>query len=302
MTKEKFEQENLPLITVAVPVYNAAAHLELCLDSIINQTYQNLEILIVNDGSTDDSVQICEEYQGKEPRIRIFHKKNGGVGATRNTLLELFTGDYITFVDNDDWLEKDHVGQLYEQLIKHEADISACNFLSYIEEKNAFEYHGDYKRYREEEYTPEEWFSHQYKSKDYMSQCFTVPWGKLYKRYLLQGITFPEEQPVEDDFTTYMIYLKAKKITYAHRQTYIHRKRSKSVTKTVNLTHVFPLQSIEERLALLASLGHDFKEELMAYRWRLELHQKEYLKKGDVVNYRRVSQKLALIKKKDEEG
>ncbi|MGC4440186.1 glycosyltransferase family 2 protein, partial [Streptococcus suis] len=94
-------------VSVIVPVFNAEAYLRECLDSIINQTYTNLEIILVNDGSTDRSAAICEEYATRDNRVRVYHKKLGGngVGATRNTALSLVTGDYILFVDNDDWLE-----------------------------------------------------------------------------------------------------------------------------------------------------------------------------------------------------
>ncbi len=285
----------LPLITVAIPVYNSEKHLEECLKSIAEQTYPNLDILVVNDGSTDLSTEICETYKAKDSRIRVFHKKNGGVGASRNTLLSLLKGDYVTFVDNDDWLEKEHIENLYEQLIMHEAEIAAANFYTYTEDKGVFTFYGDYSNYFEKEYTVEEWFEEQYNSKNNMSQCFTVPWGKLYKRELLSGIAFPEDKAVEDDYTTYMIYLNAKKITYSHRQTYIHRKSGDSITQTVDLTHVFPLQSIEERLTLLAALGRDISREVSAYQWRLTLHKKEHLKKGRMVEYRRVCEKLKLI-------
>ena len=291
----------LPLITVAVPVYNSEKHLGQCLESIMNQTYSHLEILLVNDGSTDGSMEICETYSLKDSRIRVFHKQNGGVGASRNTLLELIQGDYVTFVDNDDWLEKEHIEKLYDQLIRKAADISVANFSSYIEDRHVFQFHGDFQEYFEKDYSPEEWFTQEYNTRNAMSQCFTVPWGKLYKSSLVKGLAFPEDKTVEDDYTTYLIYLSAQKITYGHRQTYIHRKSGGSITQTVNQTDVFPLATIEERLTLLALLGYDLTQEMKAYRWRLKLHQQEYLKQGNVVSYRRTTKKLEIISKRGEE-
>ncbi len=96
-------------ISVIVPVYNSEAYLENCLNSIIQQTYQNLEIILVNDGSTDGSAAICQRYKIQDPRVKVYHKPNGGVGSSRNRALEAVTGDYILFVDNDDWLELDHI-------------------------------------------------------------------------------------------------------------------------------------------------------------------------------------------------
>lgn len=105
-------------ISVIVPVYNSEAYLENCLNSIIQQTYQNLEIILVNDGSTDGSAAICQRYKIQDPRVKVYHKSNGGVGSSRNRALEAVTGDYILFVDNDDWLELDHIESLYHLLKK----------------------------------------------------------------------------------------------------------------------------------------------------------------------------------------
>ena len=116
------------LISIIVPVYNAEKYLQKCLDSILEQTYQNLEIIIVNDGSTDNSGQICHEYEQKDSRIIYMEKENGGVSDTRNTGLDRMTGSYVTFVDSDDWLEPNYVQFLYEKLIEHQADIVVGNY------------------------------------------------------------------------------------------------------------------------------------------------------------------------------
>lgn len=96
-------------ISVIVPVYMSELYLEKCLDSIVQQTYQNLEIILINDGSTDGSAAICQRYQNQDERVKVYHKRNGGVSSSRNRALEVVTGDYIVFVDNDDWLELDHI-------------------------------------------------------------------------------------------------------------------------------------------------------------------------------------------------
>jgi glycosyltransferase involved in cell wall biosynthesis len=285
----------LPLITVAVPVYNSEKTLKKCLDSIVSQTYSNLDILLVNDGATDLSTEICENYRIEDPRIRVFYKPNGGVGSSRNMLLSLIIGEYTTFVDNDDWIDNDHVEKLYDQLVKHDADIAVCNFYTFDEREGVFQLHGNDRKYFERNFTSEEWFSKQYDWHDYMSQCFTVPWGKLYKSYLLDGLSFPENKVVEDDYTTYLIYLKASKISYAQRYTYVHRDSSRRITKKANLVDIFPLKSIEERLTLLAILGYDLSDEIAAYQVRLKIHQKEHLKNGNIVEYKRISKKIELI-------
>lgn len=284
-------------VSVIVPVFNAEAYLEQCLDSIIYQTFTNLEIILVNDGSTDRSAAVCEEYAKRDNRVRVYHKKLGGsgVGATRNTALTLVTGDYILFVDNDDWLEPTHIELLYQSLKEHDADIAVTNFVEFIEEKSVFAFHLRENDFYEAVYTPKEWFKFQYDGHFALSQCFTVPWSKLYKVHLFENVVYPEDEKVEDDYTTWKIYLAANKITYQNRSLYYHRKRANSVTKTVEGVYVYPIKSIEERLGVLASLGMDITDELGAYRYRLQLHCDLYLEAGDIYNYKKCLQKLQLI-------
>lgn len=286
-------------VTVIVPVFNADQYLEKCLDSIVNQTYQNLEILLINDGSTDGSAKICEFYRQKDSRIRLIHKKlgGGGVGAARNTALPLVTGDYILFVDNDDWLELDHIELLYQSLIETGSDIAVANFTEFFEERSTFGFHLTSDDYFQTVYHPKEWFEKQYEGSFSFSQCFTVPWCKLYRATIFEGIVYPEDEKVEDDYTTWKLYLMANRIVYSNQAIYYHRKRSTSVTKTVNNIHVFPLKSIEERVTMLALLGFDISQELRAYRWRLELHKNSLLEVGDMQGYHKVLQKLTILEK-----
>lgn len=284
-------------ISVIVPIYMSEAYLEKCLDSILNQTYQNLEIILINDGSTDGSSVICQRYKNQDSRVKVFHKSNGGVASSRNRALEVVTGDYIIFVDNDDWLELDHIQNLYDLLKKTGADIAIGNFTQFIEEEGSFLIHIGRDNYFERVYSPFEWFYHQYDSMYNLSQCFTVPWAKLYKRELFKEIVYPTDKKVEDDYTTYKVYLQANKIAYMNKAIYIHRKRSSSVTRTVNLADVYPLQSIEERITILQLIGAPQKlldMELAAYKWRLTIHEKESIKRGDMETYQQVLVKKAI--------
>lgn len=123
------EMKSSPKITVIVPVYNVEKYLHRCLDSIIQQTFNDIEILLVNDGSTDQSGHICDEYQAKDSRIKVFHKTNEGISATREYAVHLAKGDYIQFVDSDDWIDLDMLERLYNVAQNNEADIVACNFI-----------------------------------------------------------------------------------------------------------------------------------------------------------------------------
>ena len=113
-----------PLISIIIPVYNAEKYLPNCLDSVINQTYKNLEIILVDDGSTDKSSEICDEYAQKDFRIKLIHKENGGVSSARNAGLALVSGDYIAWVDSDDFVAPDYIEYMYKLLKEYDADIS----------------------------------------------------------------------------------------------------------------------------------------------------------------------------------
>lgn len=286
------------LVTVIVPIYNTGEALRQCLDSVVKQTYQNLDILLINDGSTDGSARLCEEYAGQDARIRVIHKPlgGGGVGAARNTALSYMRGDFVLFVDHDDWLEPTHIADLYESLVATDSDIAIANFYEFHEQQSVFSFHCQEQDYYQSVYSPQDWFKYQYDGRFALSQCFTVPWCKLYKRSLLEGIVYPEHEKVEDDYTTWKIYLKAKKIVFSNKNLYCHRKHAASVTKTVDITSVFPLRSIEERLTVLALLGWDLSGELAAYRWRLDLHTKAFLEAGRMQDYKRCLQLSQLLK------
>jgi len=118
-----------PLISIIIPIYNAETYLEKCINSVISQTYSNLEIIIVDDGSTDGSPDICDDYANNEKRIVVIHKNNGGVSSARNKGLDVAKGEYIGFVDSDDYLEFDMYEKLYNSLISNNADISICGYL-----------------------------------------------------------------------------------------------------------------------------------------------------------------------------
>ena len=117
-----------PLISVIVPVYNVEKYLDKCIESIVNQTYKNLEIILVDDGSPDNCPQICDAWAEKDSRIKAIHKKNGGVSSARNAGLEIITGEYVTFVDSDDWIEQDYVSNIITSEHFDECDVIACGF------------------------------------------------------------------------------------------------------------------------------------------------------------------------------
>ena len=119
-------QDEADLISVIVPVYNVEKYLDRCMKSILQQTYHRLEIILVDDGSTDASAAMCDAYARRDSRIRVVHKQNGGLSDARNAGLELAAGDYIGYVDSDDWIEPDMYEYLLENALKYQADIAVC--------------------------------------------------------------------------------------------------------------------------------------------------------------------------------
>ena len=173
--------------------------------------------------------------------------------------------------------------------------------LSLLKIRGVFLIHVGGDNYFEQVYSPFDWFHHQYDRKYNLSQCFTVPWAKLYKAELFKDIFYPTNQKVEDDYTTYKVYLQANKIAYMNKAIYIHRKRSTSVTRTVNLADVYPLKSIEERLTILNLIGAPqelLDKEIQAYKWRLSIHEEESLKRRDMEAYLQILVKKAIETKR----
>ena len=120
--------EYLDEISVIIPIYNVEKYLEKCIDSVLAQTYRNIEIILVDDGSTDKCADICDSYLKKDSRVKVIHKVNGGLSSARNAGLDIAEGDFISFVDSDDFIEKEMLEKLYEALMEADADMAVCNF------------------------------------------------------------------------------------------------------------------------------------------------------------------------------
>lgn len=209
------------LVSVIVPVYGVEQYLNKCVDSIINQTYKNLEIILVNDGSLDNCGKICDEYAEKDNRVKVIHKKNGGQGSARNCALRVASGEYITFVDSDDWLALDIIESLYNAIIINEADLSVCGFSSI----KANEVLGEYWVCKK----PESFDKIQALSVYYEGKyIYPAPWGKLYKRQLWEGVYFPEDVYREDEYIFYKVLEGANKVIHIGVAKYYYNVREGS--------------------------------------------------------------------------
>ena len=209
------------LISVIVPIYKVEKYLKRCLDSLIRQTYSNLEIILVDDGSPDTCPLICDEYKAKHNNIKVIHKKNGGLSDARNVGIEASTGSYITFVDSDDYVEDDYIVCLYNSIKKYNADISICSYQAVYE-------NGRIIKQSENlccSLTPKETLSNML----YQNNFNVSAWAKLYKRELFNKIKFPKGKIFEDAYTTYKLVLDSRIIAVDLQIKYNYMIRSNSI-------------------------------------------------------------------------
>ncbi len=183
------------LVTVIIPVYKVEKYLSKCVDSVLSQTYKNLEVFLVDDGSPDNCGKICDEYAKKDKRVKVIHKQNGGLSSARNAALDVCTGNYITFVDSDDWIETTYVEKLYETIKKYDCDISVCFHNECDERGNV---RAKKPKQFDDFYDKENVYTTFFGKK----QLIDSAWGKLYKKDIFKKIRYPQGLHYED---TYLI-------------------------------------------------------------------------------------------------
>ncbi len=219
----------MQLISVIVPVYNVEKFLIKCLESIVNQTYKDLEIILVDDGSTDTSGTICDAYKEKDNRIKVIHKKNEGLSEARNTGLMLATGDYISFIDSDDFIELDMYTYLISNMQKVDADIGICGtFIDYEDGKSITKNNS-----KEEVLNNKEALI---KLNSFSSFDMAV-WNKLYKKKILENIKFPFGKKSEDYFVMYRYFDRAKKVVVLPKCKYHYFQRKNSISRSKKISY-----------------------------------------------------------------
>lgn len=211
-------------ISIVVPVYNVEEFLPRCVESILKQSYKNLEILLIDDGSTDNSGTLCDNYAKNNQNIRVYHKKNGGLSDARNYGIEKATGNYIAFIDSDDYIAEDYCKILYNNLIKYEADISICAFIK-TDGKN------DNIEENKEQITTYTGIDKQKNILNHMNTITTVAWNKLYRKEMWDNLRYPKGKINEDEFVVHYLMHKAKKVVYTNIILYYYYQRANSIMK-----------------------------------------------------------------------
>lgn len=215
--------ENMPLISVIIPIYKVERYLKKCVDSVLNQDYKNLEIILVDDGSPDNCPQICDSYASQDSRIVVIHKKNGGLSDARNAGLETAHGEYVLFVDSDDWIHENCIRLLHEYCNKYDADIAIGNYKTFGENDEMIEQ----KKIKVDDY--EILSAVEACKRNCFEVVFVTSWGKLIKRKLISNNLFPKGKIHEDEFSTYRLLFKSDKIVYTSNQIYYYLLRSTSI-------------------------------------------------------------------------
>lgn len=243
-----------PLISVIVPVYRVEKYLERCVKSILFQTYKNLEVILVDDGSPDQCPAICDACAEKDARVKVIHQENKGLSGARNAGIDAASGEYLAFVDSDDYVSPHFIEELYQLLQDTGCAIGQCRF-SYVKGEGLVE-EGDsaFCIYRgeslmEQLYGPEE-----------KATCFVVAWNKLYRAELFKetGIRYPEGRIHEDEATTYRLFHEAKKLAFLDRALYgYYTENGGSITSVFSAKRLQWLTAHEERIAFFKKNGYE---------------------------------------------
>lgn len=242
-------EEDNKLISVIVPVYNIKDYIEKCIESLINQTYSNLEIMLVDDGSTDESGEICEQYARKDARIRVLHKPNGGLSDARNYALDCASGELLAFVDGDDWVHPQMYEIMYETMKEKDADIVTCWF----------------------EQQDEGFAKQHYRQEDLEIKLLTgaaalcdietplvVAWNKLYRRELLADIRYPKGKLHEDEYVIHRIFYKCTRIAVIDRPLYFYTIRGGSIVSQMTPQRIDnSLEAFADRIEFSNNMGWD---------------------------------------------
>lgn len=215
------------LISVIIPVYNVEKYLHRCIDSVINQTYSNLEIILVDDGSTDTSPEICDEYKNLDERIVVIHKKNGGLSDARNVGFDISKGEYILFLDSDDWMVNNALEKMCFTMQNRKADIIVSNYYYNYDVKNIIAFvEKEDKSFNRSKAIEELLLNKEIKN---------FAWGKLYRRNVVDGILFPIGKLFEDVYWAHLVFNRIDKLILLSEPLFYYRQRADSISYNFSL-------------------------------------------------------------------
>ena len=270
------------LISVIVPIYNTEKYLVECIESIREQTYSNIEIILVDDGSTDASIEICDEFSKKDSRVRVFHKENEGSAVAKNFGIQQSKGEYIILVDSDDTVSDKMIEVPYTHIKEKNADIAIGNYYIYDESDKNFYFYVTDKDFSVEELAIQEIMNRQAGDWQFNSSAFILPTFKLIKKELFKEVQFSNGRRFDDEATMHRFYLLASKIIFINDNLYRYRQRSGSIMRSkFDLSWARDLVEVfSKKISDLVLAGLDisvmrirFVNLLKDYKQTLEFHQ-----------------------------
>jgi glycosyltransferase involved in cell wall biosynthesis len=232
-------------ISIIVPIYKVEKYLSKCIESLLVQTFKEIELILVNDGSPDSCGELCDEYAKKDNRIKVIHKKNGGISSARNAGINIATGKYIGFVDGDDYIHPNMYELLYKKAVDSSSDIVLCDYYS-IEENELLEnlycnYEIEAQNYTNLEALEELFGEDRIK--------FVVPWNKLYKRSLFSNLQYEVGRIHEDEFIAHKVLYKSSKVTYLPIKLYYYFQRTNSIMRSrFNIKRLDRVYALKDRV------------------------------------------------------
>lgn len=274
------------LISVIIPIFNVEKYLGACIDSILAQTYTNLEILLIDDGSTDNSGNICDMYANMDERIRVFHQQNQGIASVRNRGVDEAKGVYIFWIDSDDYVSTTIIQELYDLLVKTDADMSICSYVQGSERDYVFKQNSEY---RVESFDYKKGLELIYESHKF-SFIMAASWAKIIKKSLYEGLRYPDGKIFEDIYMSHRLISKCKRITYTSKEMYYYYQWPESILgKKLYKAKLDYLGAFEERIHFFHELDLPKLEEkaklqyLHALMWEYSrakdiLHDKNMIK------------------------
>ena len=287
-----------PLISLIVPIYNVANYLGLCLDSITKQTYSNIEILLINYGSSDGSKEICQEFVNRDRRFHYFERENGDLSDARNVGIIHSQGEFISFIDSDDWIDPTYVEDLYKAALLNDSEVVVSNYKEFHNEQNVYLIHF-FDDYYERNYIGEELIQ-QLPFLERKDLSFTTSWGILFSRRLFECISFPKGKNIEDTRTNYRLFAESYHSTYIHKSLYNYRVGLDSISGNINeklLIDVF--ECLTERMAIYAMKDWNVTEEKKNILSNLQMRYQQAKEAGleDTDIFKRYTEYLNLLNK-----
>ncbi|MGL4866621.1 MAG: glycosyltransferase family 2 protein [Cetobacterium sp.] len=248
-----------PKVSIVVPVYKVEKYLERCIDSILNQTYKNLEVILVDDGSPDRCGEICDKYAQNDERVKSYHKKNGGLSDARNYGMKYITGEYTLFLDSDDWILKDCVETLLKVALKNRSDVVQIGF--YYSFENYVLYDNRYYKEIDE--------SINLKNFELMKELVinervkNFAWGKLYRTSLIKNKFFKKGVLFEDVFWAHDVMKNVKRYTIVHKPLWHYVQREDSIVSTYSVRNLDIIKGLNERYFFIEKFYPELKTELL---------------------------------------